>query len=186
MKTGIRQWFTFWYADNIAQITNAEIQNSAAKEQLVKFIDAGDPEFEPTGLTAGIVFENTHFITDQSADRVRQLHDKLDKLMPFRTWPQGHKLVIGGDFPFHDVHQPALTIIPHPPSVCRRQLDQIHRLRTIHLVGCGYSAAKRVRRSATSCGHSIPRPEHGRRSTSMAGRWRAVIMRLRGIRSASD
>ena len=73
MKAGIRQWFSFWYVENIAQVTNAEIQNSATKEQLIKFIHAGDPEFEPTGLTAGFVFENTHIITDQSPEQVRQL-----------------------------------------------------------------------------------------------------------------
>jgi CheY-like chemotaxis protein len=97
VKTGIRQWFTFWYADNIAQITNAEIQNSTTKEQLLKMIDAGDPEFEPTGITAGIVFDNKHFITDRTQAQVQQLHDELDKVKPFKTWPEGHKLVIDGE-----------------------------------------------------------------------------------------
>ena len=47
-------------------------------------------------LVSGLVFDGKMF-TYQKPDQVRQLYAELDKLPPYRTWPEGHKLVIDGN-----------------------------------------------------------------------------------------
>jgi CheY-like chemotaxis protein len=93
VKSGIRQWFSNWYAHLIANSTNELVTKSASRAQLVgalTFIgEEGPQEGEPI---SGIVFEDEYFLSDYHPVQLRALRDELTMLPPTITTPEGHSL----------------------------------------------------------------------------------------------
>jgi CheY-like chemotaxis protein len=93
VKSGIRQWFSIWYARLIADSTNEMVTKSASRAQLVgalTFIgEEGPQEGEPV---SGIVFEDEYFLSDYQPAQLRALRDELAPLPPAIQTPEGHSL----------------------------------------------------------------------------------------------
>jgi CheY-like chemotaxis protein len=98
VKSGVRQWFTLWYARMTAESTNYEIKHATTREHMLEALDGMGEGFDDFGGTqvSGLVFDGKMF-TYQKPDQVRQLHDELNRLVPVKTWPGGHKLIIDGN-----------------------------------------------------------------------------------------
>jgi len=93
VKSGVRQWFSNWYARLIAESTNAAVARSASRTQLLESMGAlgeeGPHEGEPI---TGIVFEDAIFFSDYEPARLRALRDELSALPPTIRAPEGHTL----------------------------------------------------------------------------------------------
>jgi CheY-like chemotaxis protein len=111
VKSGVRQWFTLWYARMTAENTNYEIRHADTHEHLLEALDGMGEGLDDFGGTqvSGIVFEGKMF-TYQKPDQVRQLHAELDQLEPVKTWPGGHKLVVDGKRVMVKIYPTADTI----------------------------------------------------------------------------
>jgi CheY-like chemotaxis protein len=93
VKSGIRQWFSNWYASLIAGSTNDLVTKSASRAQLVSALsfigEEGPQEGEPI---SGIVFEDEYYLSDYHPDQLRALRDELAMLPPSIQTPEGHSL----------------------------------------------------------------------------------------------
>jgi len=98
VKSGVRQWFSIYYARLIAGLTNQMLENSVTKKQFMEAMahSGGESLENPQNLVSGLVFEKDFVFSYQSHDQVRALHDELDRLPPRFTTPEGHKLVVDG------------------------------------------------------------------------------------------
>jgi CheY-like chemotaxis protein len=98
VKSGVRQWFTVWYARLTAESTNYEIKHATTREHFIEALDGMGEGFDDFGGTqvSGLVFDGKMF-TYQKPDQVRALHDELNRLAPTKTWPDGHKLTVDGN-----------------------------------------------------------------------------------------
>jgi CheY-like chemotaxis protein len=94
VKTGIRQWFSIWYARLIADSTNDIVAKSGSRAELLGALtflgEDGPQEGEPI---SGIVFEDEYFLSDYQPAQLRALRDELAPLAPAIRTPEGHSLV---------------------------------------------------------------------------------------------
>jgi CheY-like chemotaxis protein len=93
VKSGVRQWFSNWYARLISDSTNNAVAHSATRAQLVSSLgmlgEAGPQEGEPI---SGLVFEDAVYLSDYEPARLRALRDELSGLPPTIRVPEGHTL----------------------------------------------------------------------------------------------
>jgi len=95
VKSGVRQWFTSWYALRSEDLLNNLIVNSGSrKEFLEKGIgrSAEPVQQEDEGVT-GFMFDKKLLVSDHPND-IKPLHDRLDVLNPIIQTPEGHKLAM--------------------------------------------------------------------------------------------
>jgi CheY-like chemotaxis protein len=97
VKSGVRQWFTLWYARMTAESTNYEIQHATTREHFLEALDGMGEGFDDFGGTqvSGLVLDGKMF-TYQKPDQVRALYAELIQLPPVKTWPGGHQLILDG------------------------------------------------------------------------------------------
>ncbi len=95
VKTGVRQWFTSWYAFMTEASNSNLIANSGSRKEFLEkgigwFGEPGPQEGE--GVT-GFVFDKTLVVSDYP-DQVKPLHDRLNALPPLIQTAEGHKMVV--------------------------------------------------------------------------------------------
>lgn len=92
VKSGVRQWYSIYYAHLISDLTTDVVLHSHSRQELLDtFGTLGETvEGEPV---SGLVFEDLVVLTDQNPDAVRILKEELDVLPPTILTPEGHKLV---------------------------------------------------------------------------------------------
>ena len=93
VKTGIRQWYSTWYARLIANSTNAVVAKAGSRAALLGALtfvgEDGPHDGEPI---SGIVFEDEYFLSDYQPAQLRALRDELAPLAPAIQTPEGHSL----------------------------------------------------------------------------------------------
>ncbi|MBC7878213.1 MAG: response regulator receiver protein [Anaerolineales bacterium] len=95
VKSGVRQWFTSWYALMTEATTNSIVTHSGSRKEFLEnglgwFGEPGPQESE--GVT-GYVFDKNLVISDYP-DQIKPLHDRLNVLKPVIQTPEGHKLAM--------------------------------------------------------------------------------------------
>lgn len=95
VKSGVRQWFTNWYALMTEESLNNLIANSGSRKEFLEngigwFGEPGPQEDE--GVT-GFMFDKKLIVSDYPDD-IKPLHDRLDVLPPVIQTPEGHKLAM--------------------------------------------------------------------------------------------
>jgi len=95
VKSGVRQWFTNWYALMTEESLNNLVVNSGSrKEFLEKGIGwFGEPGLQEDEGVTGFMFDKNLIVSDYPND-IKPLHDRLDALPPVIRTPEGHKLAI--------------------------------------------------------------------------------------------
>jgi CheY-like chemotaxis protein len=95
VKSGVRQWFTSWYALMTEESTSSLIGHSGSRKEFLEqgigwFGEPGPQDGE--GVT-GFVFDKTLVVSDYP-NHIKPLHDRLDMIKPIIRTPEGHKLAM--------------------------------------------------------------------------------------------
>ena len=95
VKSGIRQWFTNWYAQMTQEsLNNLVVHSGSRKEFLEEGIGwMGEPGPQDDEGVTGFMFDKTLVISDYPED-IKPLHDRLDTLPAVIRTLEGHKLVM--------------------------------------------------------------------------------------------
>ena len=95
VKSGVRQWFSNWYARLTAQQTNDVVTRGASRAQLVEAIGfLGEEGPQPGEPVTGLVFEDSLFLSDYQPAQLRALRDQLRQGQPVIQTPEGHSLTM--------------------------------------------------------------------------------------------
>lgn len=93
VKSGIRQWYSVWYARMIAEMTNVVVTHSATRAELLNSLTfIGEPGPQAGEPISGLVFEETTVCSDYPA-QTRVLYEELKGLPPLLQTPEGHQLI---------------------------------------------------------------------------------------------
>jgi CheY-like chemotaxis protein len=94
VKSGVRQWFTSWYAMMTENSNTNLITHSGSRREFLNalggFGEAGPHKGE---AVTGFMFDNRLAVGDYPKQMI-PLHDRLDSLKPVIKTPDGHKLTI--------------------------------------------------------------------------------------------
>jgi CheY-like chemotaxis protein len=95
IKSGVRQWFTSWYALMTEESTNNIVKHSTSRKDFLEngigwFGEPGPQEGE--GVT-GFIFDRDVIVSDYP-DQIKPLYDRLNVLTPVIQSPEGHKLAM--------------------------------------------------------------------------------------------
>ena len=92
VKSGVRQWFTSWYALMTEMSNTNLITHSNSRKQLLEAIGwFGEPGPQEGEGVTGFMFDRNFPVSDYP-DQIKPLHDRLDVLKPVIMTPEGHKL----------------------------------------------------------------------------------------------
>jgi CheY-like chemotaxis protein len=95
VKSGVRQWFSNWYARLIAETTHNAVTHAATRTQLLAALGfMGEPGPQPDEFVTGIVFEDSFFLSDYEPAQLRALRDQLRQHTPAIQTPEGHSLTV--------------------------------------------------------------------------------------------
>jgi hypothetical protein len=93
VKSGVRQWFSNWYARLIAEATNSEVASATSRSALLAALGfVGEAGPQPGEPVTGMVFEDRVPVSDYPLADLRALRDTLGALAPAITTPAGHSL----------------------------------------------------------------------------------------------
>lgn len=94
VKSGVRQWFTSWYALMTEMSNNNLIMHSNSRQELLESIGwFGEPGPQEGEGVTGFMFDKTLPVSDYP-DQLKPLHDRLDVLEPTIRTADGHKLTV--------------------------------------------------------------------------------------------
>jgi CheY-like chemotaxis protein len=95
VKSGVRQWFSLWYARAIAESTNRIAVQSGTRRGLLEalgfFGEEGPQAGEPV---TGLIFEDKIYVSDYDPAALNALRERLDKLPPVIETHEGHRLTM--------------------------------------------------------------------------------------------
>ncbi|HUM26303.1 MAG TPA: hypothetical protein PKN81_08740 [Anaerolineales bacterium] len=95
VKSGVRQWFTSWYALMTEESTNNIVTHSGSRKDFLEngigwFGEPGPQEGE--GVT-GFIFDRNLIVSDYPT-QIKPLYDRLNALKPVIETAEGHKLAM--------------------------------------------------------------------------------------------
>lgn len=94
VKSGIRQWFTSWYALMTEMSNTNLITHSSSRKDLLESIGwFGEPGPQDGEGVTGFMFDKTLPVSDYP-DQIKPLHDRLNSIEPIIRTPEGHKLAV--------------------------------------------------------------------------------------------
>jgi CheY-like chemotaxis protein len=94
VKSGVRQWFTSWYALMTEMSNTNLITHSSSRQELLEAIGwFGEPGPQEGEGVTGFMFDKTLPISDYP-DGIKPLHDRLNAIEPVIRTPEGHKLAV--------------------------------------------------------------------------------------------
>lgn len=96
VKSGIRQWYSIYYANLIADFTNFMISNSLTKEQMLQALGPTGEGFSSDGNLTGLIFDNKHISSFDDHQAIVKLRDDLSKKEPVLMTGDGHCLILDG------------------------------------------------------------------------------------------
>jgi CheY-like chemotaxis protein len=92
VKSGVRQWFTSWYALMIEAANSNMIIHSGSRKEFLEAIGwFGEPGPVEGEAVTGFLFDKELVVSDHP-DHIKPLHDRLDSLKPVFRTSDGHKL----------------------------------------------------------------------------------------------
>jgi hypothetical protein len=93
VKSGVRQWFSNWYARLIAESTHNAVTHALTRTQLLAALGfIGEPGPHEDEFVSGIVFEDEYFLSDYEPVQLRSLRDGLKGHAPAIKTAEGHSL----------------------------------------------------------------------------------------------
>jgi CheY-like chemotaxis protein len=93
VKSGVRQWFSNWYARLIAEGTNAEVAAGATRSGLLAALGfVGEDGPQPGEPVTGMVFEDAVPVSDYPLAQLRALRDSFKGQPATISTPEGHTL----------------------------------------------------------------------------------------------
>jgi CheY-like chemotaxis protein len=93
VKSGVRQWFSNWYARLIAETTHNAVTHALTRTQLLAALGfIGEPGPHEDEFVSGIVFEDAYFLSDYQPAQLRALRDGLSQHAPAIKTSDGHSL----------------------------------------------------------------------------------------------
>jgi CheY-like chemotaxis protein len=95
VKSGIRQWYSFYYSKLISDQTNLLIANSGSRQQMLDLLSGSGEGYENDGNVTGIIFEDT-VVSFEPTEKVYALRDELLQCPPLIVTPEGHSLTVDG------------------------------------------------------------------------------------------
>src|SRR5688572_6137839 len=94
VKSGVRQWFTSWYALMTEMSNTNLIMHSNSRKELLESIGwFGEPGPQEGEGVTGFMFDRTMPVSDYP-DQIKALHDRLNALEPLIRTSDGHKLAV--------------------------------------------------------------------------------------------
>jgi CheY-like chemotaxis protein len=94
VKSGVRQWFTSWYALMIEAANSNMIIHSSSRREFLEAIGwFGEPGPVEGEAVTGFLFDKELVVSDYP-DHIKPLHDRLDSLKPVFRTSDGHKLAM--------------------------------------------------------------------------------------------
>ncbi len=94
VKSGVRQWFTSWYALMTEMSNTNLIMHSNSRRELLESIGwFGEPGPQEGEGVTGFMFDKTMPVSDYP-DQIKPLHDRLNALEPLIRTSDGHKLAV--------------------------------------------------------------------------------------------
>jgi CheY-like chemotaxis protein len=94
VKSGVRQWFTSWYALMTEMSNTNLIMHSNSRQELLESIGwFGEPGPQEGEGVTGFMFDKTLAVSDYP-DQIKPLHDRLNALEPLIRTSDGHKLAV--------------------------------------------------------------------------------------------
>jgi CheY-like chemotaxis protein len=94
VKSGVRQWFTSWYALMTEMSNTNLIMHSNSRQELLESIGwFGEPGPQEGEGVTGFMFDKTMPVSDYP-DQIKPLHDRLNALEPLIRTSDGHKLAV--------------------------------------------------------------------------------------------
>lgn len=96
VKSGIRQWFSLWYANGLLEATNLAVMKSRTKKEMFALLKFEETGFEDEGGSAftGFILEGKT-ISDRPA-QAKALAEELKHMQPAYSTPEGHALIVDG------------------------------------------------------------------------------------------
>ena len=94
VKSGVRQWFTSWYALMIEAANSNMIVHSNSRREFLEAIGwFGEPGPQEGEAVTGFLFDKELVVSDYP-EHIKPLHDRLDVLKPIIRTSDGHKLAM--------------------------------------------------------------------------------------------
>lgn len=94
VKSGVRQWFTSWYALMTEMSNTNLITHSGSRKEFLEALGwFGEPGPQEGEAVTGFVFDK-NFVVSDYPKHIKPLHDRLDALEPVIQTPEGHKLAM--------------------------------------------------------------------------------------------
>jgi CheY-like chemotaxis protein len=94
VKSGVRQWFTSWYALMTEMSNTNLITHSNSRQELLESIGwFGEPGPQEGEGVTGFMFDRTMPVSDYP-DQIKPLHDRLNAIEPVIRTAEGHKLAV--------------------------------------------------------------------------------------------
>lgn len=95
VKSGIRQWFSIYYAKIISDQTMALMTAGHSREKILDVLGYSGSGFDDGGLVSAIIFED-EILTFQTKEQSHELRERLSRLEPLFVTPEGHRMVVDG------------------------------------------------------------------------------------------
>lgn len=96
IKSGVRQWYSIFYAKLLADIAHEATIASESKEQMLSALRRSGAGFESPDLVTGIVFDKVDVLSYSSPDKIFAVRDELVATEPIFSTPEGHKMYVQG------------------------------------------------------------------------------------------
>lgn len=109
VKSGIRQWYSIFYAKLIADLTHAAIVHSTTKLDLINALEVTGETIDSEGRVSGLLFDDGTLLSEQPPQVFNELMAELARFEPtFRT-PEGHTLTVNKNRLLVQIQETATT-----------------------------------------------------------------------------
>ena len=95
VKSGVRQWFSSWYALMTEESTSNIVRHSGSRKDFLEngIGWMGEPGPQDGEGVTGFIFDKDLIVSDYP-DQIRPLYERLNALAPVIKSPEGHKLAM--------------------------------------------------------------------------------------------
>jgi CheY-like chemotaxis protein len=95
VKSGIRQWFSIYYAKIVSDQTMTLINVGHSRDAILEVLGYTGEGFEDGGDVSAIIFEDS-ILTWQTEDEVKALRASLSQIKPLFVTKEGHSMTVDG------------------------------------------------------------------------------------------
>jgi CheY-like chemotaxis protein len=95
VKSGIRQWFSIYYAKIVSDQTMSLIHVGHSRDAILEVLGYTGEGFDDGGDVSAIIFEDS-ILTWQTEDEVKALRASLSQIKPLFVTKEGHSMTVDG------------------------------------------------------------------------------------------